>query len=387
MGNVKVFRNTDYGAPILYGNAGYMIPVLDACLVNGYGQNNVTSLTHSNGTVTVVTELAHGLKDLSRQTIAGANEAGYNGEFIITYVDTNIFTYQAAGISTSPATGTITTKSVSAGWTKPYTGTNLAAYRQGGGNQRYLRIDDTTTLTCRVVGYEAMTGISAGTNAFPSSAQFSGGLYFQKSSTADITNARDWLLIADDRQFFLWVNWNSDTAPFGGAPIVHFGDFISYKSNDLYNCHLVANISGAIAGFRFTYVTSQIQTTDTGHYICRPYTQVGSSVAASRSVDYAKGNGQANMGASIATTGLPYPHPLDGGLYMSPVWIGESATVAIQSVVRGHINGVWNPLHNRPLTHGDIFQGTGSLTGRTFMAISGQLNAQFMIELPLAWTW
>lgn len=384
MGNVKVFRNTDYGAPVLYGNAGYMIPVLTACLVDGYGLNNVTSLTHSNGTVTVVTEQAHGLKDLSRQTISGANEAGYNGEFIIMYVDTNIFTYQASGITVDTATGTITTKSAGAGWTKPYTGSNLAVFRQGGGNQRYLRVDDTTTLTCRVVGYEAMTGVSTGTNAFPSAGQFSGGLYFQKSSTADITNARDWMLIGDDRAFYLWVNWNSDTAPYGGAPFVHFGDFISYKSNDLYNTHIVANVSAAIAGFRFCYLSTTIQTADTGHYVCRSYTQVGTSMPCSRSADYSKGNAQAQMGGA---PGLPYPHPVDGGLYMSPVFIGENQTTLAQSVVRGHLNGAWNPLHNRPLTHGDIFLGTGSLAGRYFIAVSGQLNAQVMIEVPLAWTW
>ena len=48
MSNVKFFRSSDYGAPQLYGNAGYLIGVLDACLVNGYGTQNILTMTHSN---------------------------------------------------------------------------------------------------------------------------------------------------------------------------------------------------------------------------------------------------------------------------------------------------------------------------------------------------
>lgn len=387
MGNVKIFRSTDYGAPILYGNAGYMIPVLDACLVNGYGSLSVTSITHSAGTVTVTTASPHNLKDFSRQTIAGVtNDTAYNGEFIITVTGVSTFTYSQAGITQATGTGTITTKSAGAGWTKPYSGTNLAAYRQGAGNMMYLRVDDTTTLTCRVVGYETMSAISVGNNPFPSAAQFSGGLYFQKSSTADITNPRDWIMIADDRQFFLWVNWNSSTT-FNDSPLVHFGDFTSYKSGDIYNTHLVANISGAIAGFRFTYLSTQAQVADTGHYIARSHTQIGTSMPAARISDYSKGNAQANMGAVAASSGLPYPHPVDGGLWMAPVWVVETAPTSIQSVIRGHMNGVWNPLHNRPLNVGDTFQGTGALAGKTFMALNCQLSAEVIIEIPMTWTW
>ena len=153
MGNVKLYRSSDYGAPQLYGNAGYLIGVLDACLVNGYGTQNILTMTHSDGIVTAATAVAHNLQPHSRQTIAGANEAGYNGEFVITIIDAYSFYYTTSGISVSPATGTITTKSAGAGWTKPYNGTNLAVYRQGSGAQHYFRINDTTTYTSRLVGY------------------------------------------------------------------------------------------------------------------------------------------------------------------------------------------------------------------------------------------
>ena len=39
---VKVFQNTDTGAPTLNAIVGNLISVLDACLVNGYGSVTLT---------------------------------------------------------------------------------------------------------------------------------------------------------------------------------------------------------------------------------------------------------------------------------------------------------------------------------------------------------
>jgi len=381
MGNVKILRSTDYGAPELFGAIGALLPVLDACLVDGYGLNNIVSLTHTGGVVTATTELAHNLLDFSRQTIAGANEAGYNGEFIIKSVDTFIFTYEAAGITDPVATGTITTKSAGAGWTKAFSDTNITAYRQGAGNMMYLKVIDTITITARAYGFEDMSSISVGTGQFPLEVQQATGMWIQKSSTADGTIPRPWIIIADDRQFFFHVNWNSG-AVYTDSPMVHFGDFISYKSGDQYNTHFVGNVSGAVAGFRFGYIASAVTVVDTGHFIARSYTQTGSSVYANRVTDYSK-SAQTGMG----NLGLIYPHPVEGGMLLSPVWIGERAVVAANSVLRGHINGLWSPLHVRPLWQGDTFEGTGTLAGKQFIVLGINPSAECMIEIPLAWTW
>lgn len=381
MATVKVYRSTDYGAPILYGNAGYLIPVLDAALVNGYGSLNVTSMTHSTGTVTVTTASPHLLSTYGRQLIEGANEAGYNGEFQITVTGADTFTYQTTGVVVDTATGTITTKSPGAGWTKPYSGTNLAAYRQGSGNQRYLRIDDTVTLAARCVGYEAMTGISAGTNTFPSTAQFSGGLYWTKSSTADATNARAWVIIADDKTFYMWVNFNSSVT-FADSSICAFGDVDSTKSGDLYNCVILANTAAATAANnRFGYVNVNFTTAESGMYFCRSYTQTGTSIAGAKISDAAKAAGATVMGSN----GLIYPHQTDGSLYVAPVWTVETASTASQSVIRGSLRGVWNPLHNLPLANLDTFQGNGNLTGKTFLALRMQASGQVFFDIANTW--
>jgi hypothetical protein len=381
MGNVKVYRSTDNGAPVLYGNAGYLIPILDACLVNGYGTLTPSSVTHSNGVVTVVTSVAHNLRTFGRQTIAGvANDTAYNGEFMITVTGLYTFTYLQAGITAATATGTITTKSTGAGWTKAFSGTNLAAYRPGAGSRPFLRIDDTTTMTCRCVGYETMSDVNTGTNAFPSNTQFAGGLYWQKSQTADITTPRDWIIIADDKTMYMWVNWNSSVT-FTDEPMHGFGDYDSYKVGDAFNGMIIANVSGAIAGFRFSYLSTTVTTADTGMYLTRSYSQVGTSMPAARISDYSKSVGQANMGAA----GMVYPHPTDGGLWMAPVWVCETAPVVANSSIRGVMRGVWNPLHTRPLAHLDTFQGSGGLTGKTFLTLGIQVSAQVMMDISMTW--
>src|SRR5574337_1914064 len=98
---VNVYRSSDASAPVLTGQAGSLITVLDACLISGYG-------------------------------------------------------------SKSPA-----------GWAKPYSGTNLAAYRAATGNRFYFRVDDSGTVEARISGYETMSDVNTGTGQFPTTAQIS----------------------------------------------------------------------------------------------------------------------------------------------------------------------------------------------------------------------
>lgn len=67
---------------------------------------SVTSITHSGGTATVTTSASHGYKTGADVTIAGANEADFNGRFNITSTGDTTFTY--SGGTGASATGTIT---------------------------------------------------------------------------------------------------------------------------------------------------------------------------------------------------------------------------------------------------------------------------------------
>jgi len=69
---------------------------------------NVSSITLSGTTATVVTATPHGMSDGDPVNIAGAVEAAYNGIFVTSYVDATTFTYETTVGTSSPATGTIT---------------------------------------------------------------------------------------------------------------------------------------------------------------------------------------------------------------------------------------------------------------------------------------
>jgi len=391
MSKVKFFRSTDVGAPQLFGAVGALIPVLDACLVDGYGSQSVFAMTHLTGTVTVTTTSSHGLASLSRQTISGANESGYNGDYIITVVNATQFTFTVApdAISVNTATGTMLTKTGSAGWSKPFNTTNVGVYRPGAGLRHYFKVIDNTTIAARLLGFTSMSDVNTGVDQFPSTVQISGGQYWQKSTTTDGTISRPWIIIADDRTLYFWVQYGS-TWDYNSLAMLSIGDFIPQNPGDLYASYCSANnaqSSYSVMYFGLLYSNIGAVTTSVGTqmYAPRSYSQLGSSAVLGKLGDHSKSaQGYIGVGGS-----LPYPHPVDGGLYQCPIGIAEGASVAANSVLRGFMRGVYNPLHNFPLSHGDIFEGNGDLLGKTFIVLvfcSGTSNlAQIFVDLSEEW--
>src|SRR6185436_20075392 len=96
---VRFYSSRDAGAPVMNGNVGSMISVLDACLVNGYGSVAISSITQAAGVATVTTTAPHGynIVPTANILIAGASPAAYNGEFRCTITGTNTFTYAVPG--------------------------------------------------------------------------------------------------------------------------------------------------------------------------------------------------------------------------------------------------------------------------------------------------
>lgn len=260
-----------------------------------------------------------------------------------------------------------------AGWTKPYTGTNKAAFKLGGGSNCYLRVvDDGTTSAAyaRGIGYETMSDVDTGTNPFPTTAQVSGGCHLHKSNTADST-ARPWMVIATERGFYLFVQ--AAATVFGATPAAtdiqwFFGDAKSYKSGDAYQCAFVAPTTATLNGASNlgTISSNTSFAAAAGHFVCRAYTQSGSST------QFAKGVFRltiGNAGAVCGTNSLgQYPDPVTGALNESPVLIVEPGTSGAVAV-RGQLPGFFEPQHDKPANAYDTFDGTGALAGTTFMLV------------------
>lgn len=242
------------------------------------------------------------------------------------------------------------------GWTKPFTGAaNQAVYKQpAGSNGFYLQVDDTNSQGARFTAFETMTAWNTGTGQTPTNAQVTGGLYITRPQTA---LTAWWYIIGNGNIFYLRNQWNG--SGYGGGMI--FGDFVSFKSGDIYNTCIQGNLSFGSTEYMQTLTSSVTSGTVGGFYAMRSYTQLGSSVAISRTSDTSKG-----ASTYFGSGGMPYPNPTDGGLYLSPVWVGEYTSGGF---IRGYLPGLWNPLHTRPLQNGDTFTGTGGIINtRSFEA-------------------
>lgn len=315
---VRVYRSTDASAPVLTGQAGSLVALLDACLVNGYG------------------------------ALAAA------------------------------------------GWTKPFTGTNKAAFRNNSttGTGMYLRVDDNVTSyfhRAYVTGYETMSAMDTGTNGIPAShtLNYSG---WGKSNTQDAT-ARPWVIVADEFRFYIAIQ----TGENGSDWVVNFcGDIISYKPTDAYRFALSSRYS-TNGAYYMTYNYDYLPRMngngnnfagDTTITMVRDHLGAGNPRQCALHTDNYKSvpNNQNIYGYTAGTYGLTYPSPVNNGIFLAPIWIHHNP------VVRGHLPGLWCPCHNRGPANNDTFSGTGALAGKTFEVFNVYSVGQLVIETSDTWS-
>lgn len=273
-----------------------------------------------------------------------------------------------------------------AGWTKPFAGANLAAYKQGGGCGFYLRINDGSgTIKANAVGYESMSDIDTGVNAFPTAAQSAPGLYVTLSS-AVTSAARQWVLVADEKRFYLWVGHSfttyADIATAGSlSPIFFFGDIVSYKQGDPYCCQIIGAAS-IDADYEYFGMSATLGSTTTyGHYIARQANGSGGSASNSKYMDYYG----ANQSATIGRSTIAYPDPVSGALNLSRIPVSNGSTTR---AVRGRLPGAWAPLNLYPGSNGDTFSGAGDLAGREFMLLNCANRTNYgRVAIEISDTW
>src|SRR5574343_273566 len=388
---VKFLHSAMTGAPTLSGTAGAMIALLDACLVNGFGSGTVDSVVVSSGVATVTRSAGHPFEVGSVTLMTGATGSwtGLNGEKRVLSKTATTYTFDATGVSDGTATGTITHKMAALGFAKPYSGTNLAAYKSPNilSPGAYLRVDDTGTVNARVVGYEAMSDVNTGTGPFPTNAQISGGGYWPKAVSADAT-ARSWILVGDDRGFILYLHygsWNAAlTSVSNTSASVHFGDFESVKSPDPYASSLscaTSSITSSAGASDFSYCNSSSSTT-VASYAPRSFSGVGSAAGFVRSSLILAG---ANSGYMSGANGILYPNPADNSLHVAPIYLGEAPSGSW--VYRGKIPGIYfSPMliGTSAFGHRDTVSSVTGLSGRTLLALCNGTGVLF-VDLTGPW--
>lgn len=304
---VKWARSDMPGAPLLTRAAGSMAALLDALLVDGWGTQATTSVVVASGvaTATFATDHAAALHSVVGVTGATGAWADLNGEQKITSASSNTLQW-ATALPDGTATGTITVKMAGGGWTRPFTGTNLRAYKSASpqGHGQYLRVNDAGTDNTRVIGYETMTAISTGTGLFPTSAQVNGGYYWWKSGYGDDTPVK-WLFATDGR--FFWLCVEPMGASYSCAKVYAFGDLVpEAPAGDPYATLLLGDVTGSEGSGPFYYMTRSSQS---NAQAAAPR-QYGGSGTCVRGV----------IEARASYYSFPsFPNPITGGVTFAPI--------------------------------------------------------------------
>lgn len=342
--SVKFAHSDMPGAPVLKPQAGGLISLLDAFLVNGWGLQTATSVVVAGGVATATFPLDHAAAVDAVVLVAGATPAALNGEQKVTATAPNNISWATAAAD-GTATGTITVKMAAAGWAKPFTGTNLAAYRSAHpqSNGLYLRVNDASALAARVVGYETMTAISTGANTFPTSAQVNGGGYWNKAEGA---HGRDipWLLFSDGRVFHLCIlaaAAETSDPTYASSEIYSFGDPVPTNA--------AGHPFGTLISFSTGQTISARETTNDS----------GTGLYAARSI--ARTVGPRPLAPQYITPSQSvFPDPAFGGLYLAPIRLRESDVASgapsypgvMPGVMRVESTGVHRVLGHWPIVRG-----------------------------------
>ncbi len=313
---VTVYKSTDASAPVLNGTAGSLVAVLDAILVNGYGAKSA------------------------------------------------------------------------AGWAKEFSGTNKAVYRPPSGTRFRLRVQDDAPRAApfndgceaRLRGFETMSNVDTGTEAYPTTVNVANGIIMRKSTSGDSTS-RAWVCVADARTLYFFAK----TGDFTGYASFMFGDFYSLKTSPTHNSIIIGRVIEQIAATpsadpaveRLDNLAA-ITAVATGHYTARPESGQANAINVGK-------HGNAAHSAVTLVGLLQYPNPSDAALHLSPVHIHEIQGPAL----RGRLRGFWHFLHpvGSPVNDGDTWSGTGPLSGKTFLAIKPTPNGLGTFVMETSDTW
>ena len=375
---VKFYYDTMPGMPQITNQYGDMVNVLDTVLANGGAWNNVVSVTFADGFITVTTASAHNYVRLQVIELEGANQADYNGEFRISEIvsATSFKAIMTVIPAQSSASGTMRHRIPPLGYEIAFTGTNKRAYRSKNiaGTRPYLRVDNsadpawngTYSIKSRVTAARSMSDIdtfTAGRMPFDPSnptmnetvtgtgnaarlgwftwiqtTAHSGIQPTDQTSIAGSNTNRMWMIVGDDRAFWLVIYPGPRTSTSWGRVAYGFGEYDSRKPNDQFNYFLVASESTIVAntgyylGNTVDLPMSASRSSNQGMIIPRNFSGFGYHEKFAATSHTFTVNSAAYSGA---TASIPYPNGPDYSMWFCPRYIAESTRGDIRGILPG----------------------------------------------------
>ncbi len=416
--SVKFFSSAMAGSPQLSNNWGDLITVLDACLVNGFALKVITSLSHQDGLATATIATGHDYQPYQVLELSGADQPEYNSLVRVISASSNQFTFAVPADAPSPATSTssLSVKLAPLGWDKPFAGTHKAAYRSRHPQspQNLLLIDD----SLKTPGYTSSWAKWANVGIVEDLADIDTPVgaqapyepnaprqnwkkvvtdqwgwfkwYHARSAGYDShgdggAGERQWLLIGDERLFYLWCT-NAPGADWYGRNFYCFGDIQSFKAGDNFHTILCAddnllsnanyysypgesNGNGLIASLNYT-----------GKVLLRNHTQLGNPTR------FGVTSLNTNNSQQISGRGtMPFPNGADYSLWLLPCFVQQE-----DGHIRGSLPGMlWIP-QDRPYSDQTVIDNVVGQAGKRFLLIRTQYaseaeGAQVALDLSGPW--
>jgi hypothetical protein len=372
---IKIFHNGQTGAPVLSGQLGKNVDLLDAVLINGYNTKAPSAISVTSNVVTV-TATSHGYSVYDTIVLSGVTDkTELNAEWRIESAVTDSFTFTSSTSTDGSAAGTFSTKIAPLGWSKPFSGTNLAAYRSldNSSGRFFLYADDNSDANeTTVYTYEQMTSISSGYNQ--------GNVRYWSKSDVESASARNWVIVGDTKRFYYFVQRHATS--YLSYAAFFFGDMLPPGADNWFT---------VLEGF--TSPPSNPYSNSESYRITNTITPTG-TIEAIRS-----------FGGLTANSDISYwaPGPVrDMGGSTSSYWpsqcpIGEATLFEIfvwcesSSMLRGKKPGLWSPwetINPDIVPHLDVVNWNGKELLSIHITRSTNVNVYrglVFIEIQAAW--
>lgn len=277
-----------------------------------------------------------------------------------------------------------------AGWTRPFTGTNKAVYRNSptGGTGHYFRIQDDGEVRTGIAyitgvrGYTNMSDVDTGDNPFPALSTPQGNHCWYKSGTSI-----PWVVVADQYTMYIFIGSLGSVTSIGYA-LYGMGDYFSFVPSHSYKSFC----TGAICDGAYNRVSrllvsgsASYNTNSGGGAFSGGASQVGSIFLSAARLNLA---GSTSTDGPVGTFGPAYPHPITGKLHTSKLYIGSDST----ALTYGYFRGLSVSLHTSPLNHLDTFT-VGATNPKTMQcmfvrwenSVNGGTLGQINVEISDTW--
>lgn len=321
-----IYKSTDVSAPVLTGQAGSLITLLDACLINGYGSQLPPSPAWTKPVAT----------------------------------SSNITSYkQGAGAGLS------------------------FVLNDNGPNAT------STYKEAWATGWESVSTVGApvgtGAGQFPTPAQLltTGHVVCRKSATADAT-ARSWIVAADSSTVYVWISVGDIANEYTNF---RFGDIFSLKgATDAYRVAIVgraaenAALSATTTQESSDFISTTYSTIGSGMgaafpgmFMARTYGGGGTSILIAQKGDQAACGGFGNAANVMPCNGgMQNPNGPDNSVYLCPLGVTEAAALCVRGRWRG-LYQICNTVGG--FVDGQTFSGGGDFAGKSFLVIKQGPNS------------